>query len=336
MAATRFAGFLAGMAVVMAGCTVQRWQPSVSFRSDEHAAHMAMSSVAMPVVTQTASSAGGGSGSFQGIAGIPASNAAAAERLKTSPRKGAFAKVAYQPGSKDSLIVWVSYPQKQGKAPVVVVIHDNQGLSTWVRGVADQLAADGFVAVAPDLISKARGGASEVELSGDSVRKIIGAVNFTERNQGIAAAANYAMSLPVAERRYGIVGYCWGGTTSFNHAINNGDGLSAAVAFYGLPYMIGAVPNGDSLARIRVPVMLLNGSRDARIGAALPAVDSAMKALGKTFSFKNYEGATHGFLRSQDDPATGPNADAGPANISASKDAWPQTVAFLRKNLGVR
>lgn len=331
MRALRSARAGGALALAVTGCTVQRWQPSVSMHGDEHAAHMAVSSVAVP-----AAATNSGFSSFQGMAGIPASNAAAAERLKTSPRKGAFARVAYEPGSRDSLVVWVSYPQKPGKAPVVVVIHDNQGLSTWVRSVADQLAADGFLAVAPDLISKARGGASEVELSGDSVRKIIGAVTFTERNHGIAAAANYAMSLPAAERRYAIVGYCWGGSTSFNHAVNNGDGLAAAVAYYGLPYMDGAVPNGDSLAKVRVPVMLLNGSRDARIGAALPAVDSAMKALGKVFAYQNYEGATHGFLRSQDDPATGANADAGPANISASKDAWPRTITFLKKNLGVQ
>jgi len=332
MATSRSPRLFAVFALVTAGCSVQRWQPSVSARADEHADHMAMSSMAMP----SGASGAGLSGSFQGITGIPASNSAAAERLKASPRKGAFAKVAYEPGSKDSLEVWVSYPKAAGKAPVVVVIHDNQGLSTWVRAVADQLAADGFVAIAPDLISRARGGASEVEISGDSVRKIIGAVTITDRNLGIAAAASYAMSLPVAEHRYGIVGYCWGGTTSFNHAIYNGAGLAVAVAFYGLPYMNGAVPISDSLAKIRVPVMLLNGSRDARIGAALPAVDSAMKSLGKTFSYTNYEGATHGFLRSQDDPATGPNADAGPANVTASKDAWPKTVAFLKQNLGVR
>jgi carboxymethylenebutenolidase len=313
-------------------CSLQRWQPATSSQSGEHASHMSMSSVAMA----GSAPADGNQRLSQGIAGIPASNAAAAERLRSSPRKGEFAKVPYAPGAKDSLEIWVSYPQSRAKAPVVVVIHDNQGLSIWVRAVADQLAADGFVAVAPDLLSRARGGASEVELSGDSVRKIIGPVNFTERNLGIAAAANYAMSLPAAERRYGIVGYCWGGSTSFNHAVSNGTGLAVAVAYYGLPYMNGAVPITDSLAKIRVPVMLLNGSRDARIGAALPAVDSAMKALGKTFSFENYEGATHGFMRSQDDPAAGANADAGPANVVAAKDAWPRTIAFLKKNLGVK
>src|SRR5437867_3480744 len=98
----------ASLALSTAGCTVQRWQASAATRAaDEHAAHMSPSSVAQPALATPAWS---GSGTFQGIAGIPASNSAAAERLKASPRKGAFAKVAYEPGSKDSLEVWVSYP----------------------------------------------------------------------------------------------------------------------------------------------------------------------------------------------------------------------------------
>ena len=100
-----------------------------------------------------------------------------------------------------------------------------------------------------------------------------------------------------------MIGYCWGGGTTFMHAVNGGaPGFAGGVAFYGLPYMNGAVPIADSLAKIRVPVMLFNGAKDARIGAAMPAVDSAMKKLGKTYTSTNYDGATHGFMRSQDDP----------------------------------
>jgi carboxymethylenebutenolidase len=175
-----------------------------------------------------------------------------------------------------------------------------------------------------------------VELSADTARRLIAGVDFTERNRGIVAAATYAMSQPSAVAKYGIVGYCWGGSTSWGHAVHNGaPGFGGAVAYYGLPFMNGAVPNADSLAKIRVPVMLLNGSADARIGAAMPAVDSAMKTLGKPYMGKNYEGAIHGFLRAQDDPAAqGGPAPAGPANLAAAKDAWPMTVAFFRQHLG--
>jgi len=81
---------------------------------------------------------------------------------------------------------------------VVVVVHEIFGLSTWVRSVADQVAADGFIAIAPDLESRVRGGPSAEELPGDSARKLIGGVNAAERNRGIIAVAKYAMSQPSA------------------------------------------------------------------------------------------------------------------------------------------
>jgi carboxymethylenebutenolidase len=100
--------------------------------------------------------------------------------------------------------------------------------------------------------------------------------------------------------------------------------------------MNGAVPVGDSLMKIKTPVMLLNGSKDARIASAMPAVDSAMKALGKNYFGKNYEGAVHGFLRAQDDPKPTRDEAEEQANLAATKDGWPRTVEFLKKNLGVK
>jgi carboxymethylenebutenolidase len=277
-------------------------------------------------------------GATQGTAGIPASANNAQARIAASPRHGEWVKVAWEPGSSDSLMAWVVYPStSRTKSPVVVVVHEIFGLQTWVRGVADQVAADGFIAIAPDLVSRVRGGPSTEELSGDSARKLIQGVTSAERNKGIAAAARYAMSQPSAAPKYAVIGYCWGGSTVFMHAVNNGiNGFSGGVAFYGLPYMTGAVPNGDSLAKITKPVMLLNGSKDQRIAAAMPAVDSAMKALKKDYSGTNYDGAVHGFLRAQDDPKQARDEAEERANLAAAKDAWPKTVAFLKKNLGVQ
>lgn len=288
--------------------------------TDEHAGHVA------PSV---------GAGSGGGAAGLPASASNAAARLQSSPRKGEWVKVAWEPGSSDSLMAWVVRPAAStAPAPVVVVVHEIFGLQTWVRGVADQVAAEGFIAIAPDLISRVRGGPSTEELSGDSARKLIQGVNSTERNRGIAAVARYAMALPNAAQKYGVIGYCWGGTTVFMHAVNGGTtGFSGGVAYYGLPYMTGPQPTADSLAKIRVPVMLLNGSKDARIAAAMPAIDSTMKALGKSYSAQNYEGAVHGFLRAQDDPRTTRDPAEEAANVAATKDGWARTVTFLRQHL---
>jgi carboxymethylenebutenolidase len=271
----------------------------------------------------------------QGNLALPPSANAAKARLESSPRHGEWVKIAWQPGSSDSLMAWIVYPStSSAKTPVVVVVHEIFGLSTWIRGVADQVAADGYIAIAPDLLSRVRGGPSTVELSGDSARRLIVNVSSTERNRGITAAAQYAMSQPAAAQKYAVIGYCWGGSTVWGYAVNGGlPGYSGGVAYYGLPYMNGAVPNGDSLARITKPVLLLSGSVDTRIGTAMPAVDSAMKALGKSYVGINYPGAIHGFLRAQDDPKQVRDVAEEQANLAATKDAWPRTLAFLRSNL---
>ena len=118
--------------------------------------------------------------------------------------------------------------------------------------------------------------------------------------------------------------------------MHNGTGFSGGVAFYGgFPYMNGPVPVRDSMAKIMAPVMLLNGSKDQRIGAAMPALDSTMKSLGKNYAGLNYDGAVHGFLRAQNDPKPVRDEVEEAANLAATADGWPRTIAFLKKNLGV-
>ena len=325
----------------LAACTIQYAPPSRPL-PDEHAAHMRAVDLAAPAAGITTFGA-----RQQGTPGIPASNLTAAARLAASPRHGEWVKFALEPGSTDTVMAWVVYPAAGRKAPVVVVVHEIFGLSTWVRGVADQVATDGFIAIAPDFLSRLRGGPTSIELPADSARRLIGGVNSTERNRIITAAANWAMTQPAATQKYAVIGYCWGGATTFMHAVHGGvTGFSGGVAFYGLPYLAGGSPattttpavpgrpDADSLAKIKVPVMLLNGSKDMRITAAMPALDSIMKGLGKTYTATNYEGAVHGFLRAQDDPKATRDEAEEQANLAAAKDAWPKTIAFLRQRLG--
>jgi carboxymethylenebutenolidase len=303
--------------------------------ADEHMAHMSPGDVALPAVAPS---------NQQGDLSLPPSARTAAARLAATPRHAEWVKVAWEPGSKDSIMAWIVYPKtSNAKTPVVVVVHEIFGLSPWIRGVADQVAAEGFIAIAPDLVSKLRGGPSMDTLSADSARKLTTSLPIADRNLGIAAVAKYAMSQPSAAPRYAVIGYCWGGTTTWMQTINGGiNGYGGGVAFYGTPSAAqGAL--GDSLAKIKTPIMLLSGSKDARIGAAMPAIDSTMKALNKWYYGKNYEGAIHGFLRAQDDPrptrGTETQADVDAerqANLAATKDAWPRTVEFLKKNLGVK
>jgi carboxymethylenebutenolidase len=294
--------------------------------TDDHVAHMSTGDLAAPAGTFA---------TVQSNTALPPSNNAAKARLASSPRHGEWVKLPWEPGSSDSLMAWIVYPStSNARTPVVVVVHEIFGLSSWVRGVADQVAADGFIAIAPDLVSRVRGGPSTEELSGDSARKIIQGVNMSERNRGIIAAASYAMSQSSAAPRYSVIGYCWGGATVFGHSVHGGaPGYSGGVAFYGISYVTGGVANADSLSRITKPVMLLNGSKDQRIAAAMPTLDSTMKALRKSYVGINYPGAIHGFLRAQDDPKAQRDEAEEQANLAATKDAWPRTLAFLRRNL---
>ncbi|HEX4682984.1 MAG TPA: dienelactone hydrolase family protein [Gemmatimonadaceae bacterium] len=321
------------IAGVLTAC--QHRQASV----DDHMSHMSAGDMSAPPAA---------GGTSQGHAGLPPSATTAQARLEASPRHGEWIRIPWEAGSTDSLEAYIVYPMtNRAKAPVVVVVHEIFGLQTWVRGVADQVAAEGFIAIAPDLNSRVRGGPSTTELTGDSARKLISGVSIPERNRGITASARYAMSQPSAAQKYAVIGFCWGGQTVWGHAMQGGtNGFSGGVAFYGaFPFMNGGQLATDSMAKIRAPVMLLSGSLDARIGASMPAIDSAMKAQGHWYFGKNYEGASHGFARSQDDPrnlpqnATPQQIDAAKAaqaaDLAAIKDAWPRTVEFLKKNLGI-
>jgi carboxymethylenebutenolidase len=251
-------------------------------------------------------------------AALPAGALDVAERLARSPRHGEYVMV--RTGPTDSVRAWVVYPQRATKAPVVVVVHEIYGLSTWVRGVADQLAAHGFIAIAPDLLTgKAAPAAGSDTLTQAVATSTIRTLKPEDVQRQLAAVGQYGMSLAAAEHSYGIVGFCWGGSTSFAHAVASPPGLGGAVVYYGTS------PATPSLASVKVPVLGLYGGEDARVGATVPPADSAMRALGKSFEPHSFAGAGHGFLRQQE----GMNG----ANLAASRQAWPLTIAFFRSHL---
>jgi len=135
-------------------------------------------------------------------------------------------------GDGDSIRAWVVYPERSGKAPVVLVVHEIFGLSSWVRGVADQLAADGFIAIAPDLLTMKNLPAGPDSVLAPLAQVAIRTLDPAWVQKQLDAVAQYGMSLPAAERKYGIVGFCWGGSVSFAHAAH-APGLGASVVYYG-------------------------------------------------------------------------------------------------------
>ena len=277
-------------------CTAKRIDP------DDHSMH-----------DVSAAAAAASASMQQQSTALPAGANDVAARLLKSPRHMEWTTIR---SGNDSIRAWVVYPERRTKAPVVVVIHEIFGLTAWIRGVADQLAAEGFIAIAPDLLT------GKAPLDGDSLpqataRQLISTLNADDVHRQIALVGKYGMSLPAALPKYGIVGFCWGGGTSFQHAVRSPDGLGASVVYYGTS------PQTADLARVKVPVLGLYGGNDARVDATIPPADSAMKALGKSYSPNVFEGAGHGFLRAQEQPA----------NLAATQKAWPLTIAFFRKNL---
>ncbi|HEU4556345.1 MAG TPA: dienelactone hydrolase family protein [Longimicrobium sp.] len=248
---------------------------------------------------------------------IPAGAAEARARLAASPRHGEWVMVSA--GAGDSVRAWVVYPERRDRAPVVVVVHEIFGLTSWIRGVADQLAADGFIAIAPDLLSgKGVPVGPDGEPVADSARAAIRTLDPAAVQARLDATARHAMALPAALPRYGVVGFCWGGAASFAHAVH-APGLGASVVYYGTS------PPAPALASVRAPVLGLYGENDARVNATIAPADSAMRALGRTFQHRIFPGAGHGFLRQQD----GQNG----ANLQAARDAWPLTVQWFRRHL---
>jgi carboxymethylenebutenolidase len=247
---------------------------------------------------------------------IAAGAGTAVARVASSPRRAEW--VAIKVGTTDSVMAWVVYPSRTDKAAVVIALHENTGINTWTRAVADQLAADGFIGIAPDLTTMFREGDLKADPTSDLGRVAIGKVTPEIGTRILDAVAKYGMALPNALPKYGIVGFCWGGARSFLHATTS-PALGASVVYYGSP------PTAAQMSAIKAPVLGLYGGNDARINATIPATDSTMKALGKSYESHIFEGAGHGFLRAQDN---------NPANAAASEQAWPKTIAFLRTHLG--
>ena len=248
--------------------------------------------------------------------GDPPSADDASARLAASTRHGEWVMIPVA-GGTDSVRAWIVYPERATKAPVVVVVHEIFGLSTWIRSVADQLAKDGFIAVAPDFLTGHHLGGSPDNIPVDSAIAAIRVLDQGEVQRRIDAAAQYGMALPAALPRYGIVGFCWGGGISFAHAVH-APALGASVVYYGTS------PRGG-YENVKAPVLGLYGGNDMRVDATIPVADSGMAANHLRYEHEVYAGAGHGFLRQQTD-STG-------ANLRAARAAWPRTVAWFRANL---
>jgi len=239
------------------------------------------------------------------------------ERLDSSPRHHEWVDLESKGGRK--VRCFVVFPEVNEKATAVIVIHENKGLTDWVRSVADRLAEAGYVAVAPDFLSGAGpgGGNTDAFASVDAATQGIYKLNDEQVMSDLDAAFAYAKKLEAANGKVATIGFCWGGGKSFAYATHNAE-LNAALVFYG-----SAPEDADALKKITAPVYGFYGGYDRRITGNVPAVASKMKELDKTFEPVVYQGAGHGFLRS------GEQEGASEADRKAHGEAWQRVKKIL-------
>jgi carboxymethylenebutenolidase len=257
----------------------------------------------------------------------------AKQTLEKSPRHQEWVSIKH-----DNRVVqaFVVYPESKQKAPVVIVIHEIFGLTDWARTVADHLAAKGYIAMAPDLLSGfgPKGGGTSDFASTQDTTKAIGGLDPDVITADLNAVADYAEKIPAGNGKIAVSGFCWGGSQSFRFATNRKD-LKAAFVFYGGP--------PKEVGSIVAPVYGFYAGNDARIGATIPDSIAAMKAASKKYDPVTYDGAGHGFMRAGEDPAndaaiqntgTDPDTqkkhDMAVANKKAHDEGWERWLKLLQ------
>jgi carboxymethylenebutenolidase len=240
----------------------------------------------------------------------------AKEKLEKSPRHREW--VSIKDGDR-TVQTFVVYPEVKDKAPTVLLIHEIFGLSDWARSMADELAAAGYIVVAPDLLSGfgPNGGGTSAFPSMDATTKAVSMLSPATVTSDLDAVADYGRKIPASNGKLAVVGFCWGGGNSFAFATHRKD-LSAAFVFYG------PGPDAAAVKSIQAPVYGFYAGNDARIGATVPATIDAMKAAGKKYEPVTYDGAGHGFMRAGEAP------DANAANKKARDEGFDRLTKLLK------
>ena len=219
--------------------------------------------------------------------------------------------VDYGKKGDNNLSGYLARPSKDStKLPSILVIHEWWGLNDNIRSMADQLAAEGYVALAVDLY-----GGSVAETSAEA-RIMMSAVgkNPVAARKNLQYAFDYLKETTKASK-VGVVGWCFGGGWSLQSAILLGKKLDACVIYYGR-----IILNKDQLSSIQSPVLGIFGGEDRGIPVdGVKTFEQTLKDLNKTVSVHIYTGAGHAFAN-----PSGNNYQEIPA-----KDAWSKTLDFF-------
>jgi carboxymethylenebutenolidase len=254
----------------------------------------------------------GGAAAATVLLGVLANNYAhAALVAEDDPRLATASQIYPSPaGDVRAYLVW----SKEGaKRPAVIVVHENRGLNPHIKDVARRIALEGFIAIAPDVLTP-EGGTPEDE---DKARDLIGKLDPKAAITRLAAGVDFARAIPESTGKTGAIGFCWGGGM-VNEMAAHADKLDAAVAYYGRQ------PTADRVPGIKAALMLHYAEKDDRINAGIADYEAALKAAGKPYELFMYPGAQHAFNN---------DTNAARYDKAAAELAWGRTVAFLRKQL---
>jgi carboxymethylenebutenolidase len=242
-------------------------------------------------------------------------------RLEASARHREWVALKHDGRTVNAYVV---YPESSKKTPVVLLIHEIFGASDWTHEMADEIAAQGYIVIAPDLLSGygPNGGGSDAFSGQEAAMKAVSGLDPAGVNADLDSAADYARTIPSSNGKLFVTGYCWGGGKSFAFATHS-KAISAAFVFYGPP------PPDADLKNITAPIFGFYAGTDNRITSTIPATVEAMKAIGRKYEPVTYEGASHGFMRLGEDPtATG---DMVAANKKARDEAFARMIAVLKQ-----
>ncbi|TBW28961.1 dienelactone hydrolase family protein [Gramella sp. KN1008] len=247
------------------------------------------------------------------VTGEPEEN----NELSQSPRHHEWVTLSH--GERD-FEAFVVYPEKSEKAKPVIVIHENRGLNDWARLFADKLASKGFLVIAPDLISNTAEGkkrTTDFENS-DAARTAIYDLDKDQVTADLNAAYEYIKNDSASTGEVAVVGFCWGGSQTFQYATNNQE-ITSAHVFYGT-----GPEDPAEMERISAPVYGYYGGNDNRVNSTIEETEKLMKEAGKTYKYKIYENAGHAFMRS------GHEENAEPGNRKAHDEAWKRLLKLLK------
>jgi len=220
--------------------------------------------------------------------------------------------VAY-PGETGQVRAYLACPEGETKRPGVIVIHENKGLQPHIKDVTRRVAAEGFLAIAPDALSPVGGTPEDV----DQARSLMRGLDTAATIENLVAAVQYLKTHPLSTGKVGCTGFCWGGGMTNQVAVHSPD-LSAAIPYYGRQ------PDAQDVHRIKASVLAHYAGTDARINAGIPAFEEALRQADVEFEIYIYEGAEHAFNN---------DANKDRYHKEAAQLAWQRTIAFLKEKL---